>query len=512
MENKLIAQWAEKLGWSEDWLRRLLALLIGSIAVLGFSPYDFPLATLLALVVLWSLWSTAKNWQQGAIEGFAFGVGFFGYGISWLGISLAIYGGVPFGATWLVVLLFVLLLSLFVSLVGILAVWSFHAFPKALWALLLVPSFWVGAEWLRVMTWDGFPWLLVGYSHTDTWLAGWAPLGGTLAVSFAVSLSAGLLWLLLRSIQWFPVALAFGLFWSFSGYLSNLSWVEPKGEATPVALVHGQISERIKWNADALMPILHAYQQASEPFLADAKVIVWPETAIPAFLDSVMPALDALNLATDEAKTQLVTGVALREDTIAGRKYFNSIAALDGSLRYDKQHLVPFSEYYPGFSLLSAFAKLINMPMSQFSAGELDKVQPLARQQVGLAVCYEADFGVEMAIVTSRTDWWLVVSDDGWFYPSAMAGQHWQMTRLRARELGREVVRVTNQGYSGIARVSGKGDVVATPKDALAGHLMSVQAYTGETPYVRYRDMPLLMILSFSIVLVFMRWKRARWV
>lgn len=112
MENNVIAQWAEKLGWSTYGLRLVLALVIGSVAVLGFSPYDFPLATLMALVALWSLWSTASNWRQGAAEGMAFGVGFFGYGVSWLGISLAIYGGVPFGFTWLVVLLFVLLLSL----------------------------------------------------------------------------------------------------------------------------------------------------------------------------------------------------------------------------------------------------------------------------------------------------------------------------------------------------------------------------------------------------------------
>jgi len=103
MENNVIVQWAEKLGCSTYGLRLVLALVIGSVAVLGFSPYDFPLATLVALVALWSLWSTASSWRQGAAEGMAFGVGFFGYGVSWLGISLAIYGGVPFGFTWLVV-------------------------------------------------------------------------------------------------------------------------------------------------------------------------------------------------------------------------------------------------------------------------------------------------------------------------------------------------------------------------------------------------------------------------
>ena len=71
-------------------------------------------------------------------------------------------------------------------------------------------------------------------------------------------------------------------------------------------------------------------------------------------------------------------------------------------------------------------------------------------------------------------------------------------------------MRVTNQGYSGVARVSGDSQLVATPTDGLAGHGVSVQAYSGETPYVRYRDMPLLMILSFSLALVFMRWKASK--
>jgi apolipoprotein N-acyltransferase len=148
------------------------------------------------------------------------------------------------------------------------------------------------------------------------------------------------------------------------------------------------------------------------------------------------------------------------------------------------------------------------MPMAQFSVGETPKVQTIAGSQVGLGVCYEADFGFEMAQVSQDVDWWLIVSDDGWFYPSAMAGQHWQMTRLRARELGREIVRVTNQGYTGVAHVDGSGTVVASPDSELAGHIVPVQSYSGLTPYVRWHDMPLLGLLSFVLALVLVRWRK----
>jgi apolipoprotein N-acyltransferase len=487
--------------------RLISALLLGSLAVFGFAPYDFPPATLLALVGLWLLLAGAAGWRQGLREGFAFGFGLFGFGISWMGVSLGLYGGVPMGFTWLVVLAFALFLALFVAVVGALAVVGRKLVSPFFWAVLWLPTLWVISEWLRVVIWAGFPWLLVGYAYTDSWLAGWAPIAGSLGVSFAVAMSAGLLVWMIQSKKWLLGALVYGIFWGLSGQLGQVTWVSPKSGPIAVGLVHGQIPETIKWDSRTLEYMLQAYQLASFPLLSQTKLIVWPETAIPTFLDSVMDDLHPIITKAHAADTTVITGVALREDSIAGRQYFNSIASLDGSLRYDKRHLVPFSEFYPGFSVLAAIAKWINMPMAQFSVGETPKVQPIGDSQVGLGVCYEADFGYEMASVSADTDWWLIVSDDGWFHPSAMAGQHWQMTRLRARELGREIVRVTNQGYTGVAHTDGTGTIAASPDDDLAGHIVKVQAYSGTTPYVRWHDMPLLAVLSFILALVLTRWR-----
>jgi apolipoprotein N-acyltransferase len=485
--------------------RLIVAVCLGSLAVLGFAPYDFAPATLLALVGFWWLLAHAIDWRQGLREGLAFGIGFFGFGISWMGVSLGIYGGVPLGFTWLIVLAFVLLLASFVAVSALISVVARDSLPPFVWAVFFLPALWVMSEWLRVIIWAGFPWLLVGYSHTDTWLAGWAPIAGTLGVSFAVAMSAGLMWWAISTKNVFKGVLFYGLFLGFSGQIGLIEWVTPKDDKQPIALVHGQVSEAIKWDRQALPALLEAYQRASYPLLSQAPLIVWSETAVPTFLDIALAQLQPIIEQATASNTMIITGTALREETIAGRQYFNSIASLDGSLRYDKRHLVPFSEYYPGFALLSAFAKLINMPMAQFSFGETAKVQTLGKHHVGFGVCYEADFGFEMAQVSQDVDWWLIVSDDGWFHPSAMAGQHWQMTRLRARELGREIVRVTNQGYTGVAHTDGSGTIAALPDDELAGHLVSVQPYTGSTPYVRWHDMPLLALLSFILALVLMR-------
>lgn len=488
--------------------RALLALALGSITVLGFAPVSIPLATLLAMVAMWGLWSTASSGKQAALEGFAFGFGLFGYGINWLGISLSIYGGVPFGVAWLMVLIFVVTLAGFVALLGVLAHFSYRVLPQSAWAVLALPVLWVFIEWLRTVLWSGFPWLLVGYSHTDTWLLGWAPILGTLGVSLVVAISAGLLWLLVRTQQWMPIAISFGLLWAASGYLSHHTWVTPEGEAKPIAVVHGHLSETQRWQEEELLPTIRLYQRESEPFIGKVDAIIWPETAIPTFLHRVMPALAQFRDQASAQGTQVVVGAATKQEDLSGVHYYNSLLSLDGQFHYDKQHLVPFSEFYPAFSLLSAVADYIGMPMAQFSVGQQTPVQTLANQSVGVAICYEADFGHEMAQHTAATDWWLVVSDDGWFYPSHMAAQHWQMTRLRAVELGREIVRVTNQGYTGVVGVDATQRIAALPSDALAAKLVDVQAYRGETPFVRFGHLPLILLFSFTFAWIGMSWRR----
>ncbi len=54
-----------------------------------------------------------------------------------------------------------------------------------------LPAMFVLGEWLRGWLFTGFGWLGAGYSQTDSWLMGYAPLGGILAMSSRCSSSAG---------------------------------------------------------------------------------------------------------------------------------------------------------------------------------------------------------------------------------------------------------------------------------------------------------------------------------
>jgi apolipoprotein N-acyltransferase len=89
-----------------------------------------------------------------------------------------------------------------------------------------------------------------------------------------------------------------------------------------------------------------------------------------------------------------------------------------------------------------------------------------------------------------------------------MAEQHWQIVRLHAIALGRDIARVTNLGITGVAQANGANQIVANPIDVMEAKIVKVQSYQGDTFYGQWQDMPILGIISFILALALMRQKR----
>ena len=71
---------------------------------------------------------------------------------------------------------------------------SFCPVGRARWKSLgALPGLFVLIEWLRGWFLTGFGWLSPGYSQTESWLAGFAPILGVLGVGWAVLVLAGAL-------------------------------------------------------------------------------------------------------------------------------------------------------------------------------------------------------------------------------------------------------------------------------------------------------------------------------
>ena len=495
---------------------RTLAALLGSASVLAFAPANlFPLiwASFGGIFLLLDQ-AASRNLRatEGALLGGLFGFGLFISGVSWIYVSLSVFGGMPMAVAAVATTLFCLAMSLYPALAG--ALFVRFAPHDELRRGLFFAALWTLAEWLRGWVLTGFPWLAAGYSQTPpSPLAGFAPLLGVYGISFLTVLSSVLI--ALAGKRWFSgpgnfcklsawirtcpamPLMAFGLILAVGQALQEVRWTTPSGEPVSVALLQGNIAQDLKWRPEKFSESLRPYYQLARDH--PAQLTILPETALPAFLEQIpQEYLDELRALAARKNGDMLFGVATGE---AGA-YANAAISIgrSGEQRYFKSHLVPFGETIPpGFAWFMAMARI---PMSDFTPGP--RTQPpmiLGDQRVALNICYEDAFGEE--IIRSLPDATLLVniSNVAWFGDSLAPAQHLQIARIRALETGRTMLRATNTGMTAI--IGPDGHITeALPPFRRAALQAEVRGYSGATPYVRSGNLPVvfgcLLLLAFA--------------
>ncbi|MBI3433382.1 MAG: apolipoprotein N-acyltransferase [Hydrogenophilales bacterium] len=473
----------------------LLSLLAGALAVAGFAPFGLWPLPVLSLAVLFGQLSRTPSVRAGFLTGFAWGLGFFLTGVSWVFVSLWVYGGMPVWLAGFATFLFCAFLALFPAMVGALqARWPD---ARALKLMLLIPLVWSVTEWSRGWIFTGFPWLILGYSQVPNGpLAGYAPLVGVYGISFLLSLSAGLLaWGAtargpLAPRAWAAAAIvALGV---GGQALHGVQWTTPNGAPTTVALLQGNIPQDMKWRPEKTRATLETYARMAAA--SPAQLIVLPETALPLF-ESELP--DAYRAGLDALGRQnggdVLTGLPTGSPDGA---YYNSVVSFGSApgQRYSKVHLVPFGEYIPLKAVWGWVIEVLHIPLSDFARGAVDQ-RPLAigGQRVAADICYEDAFGEEIIRQLPQASVLINVSNLAWFGDSLAPWQHAQMSQMRALETGRMMLRATNTGLTAI--IDAKGHVLASLPLFTAGSLSGeIQGYAGSTPYVRWGNAPVLML------------------
>jgi apolipoprotein N-acyltransferase len=358
-------------------------------------------------------------------------------------------------------------------------------------ALLAFPASWTLFEWLRGWIFTGVSWLALGYSQIDSPLAGFAPVLGTYGVSFLTALCAGSLVVAISGSRKDRLAGGLALVCALGlGQLAKqIDWTSAQGAPLKVALLQGNIPQDLKFQPDRYAATLATYKRLIE--VSQGQLIVLPETAIPRFLDAVDPRYlkDIAQIAV-ERRADVLIGVPIRDPE--GR-YFNSVISVGASpsQRYDKSHLVPFGEFVPpGFGWI---VKTFAIPLSDFSLGpENPKPLALAGQLVAPNICWEDAFGEEIIRQLPEATMLVNVSNVAWFGDSLAPAQHLQISRMRAIEAGRAMLRATNTGMTAI--IDPRGKVVARLPQFTEGILEGeVRGYAGATPYVKLGNTPIVL-------------------
>lgn len=475
-----------------------LALPVGASVSLAFAPFGWWPVAIIATAYLFALWQDATP-ARAARSGFLFTAGTFLAGTYWLYHSVYEIGHAPMVLTLLVIGIIAAVMGGYTALLGYVISRWIRVQGVLRW-LLLLPSAIAALEWFRGWFLSGFPWLALGYTQTDAPLASIAPLGGVYAVSFAVALSAGALvaFLFGNSRARIAAGSIVVAVWILGFALWNREWTQPTGAPVTVAIVQGAIPQEMKLDQSQFEHILEVYQTLTQPHLG-ANIIVWPESALAVPVDMLGGFLGPQWDAAKRSGSTLVLG-QLRRDPRRD-VYYNAVLALgDEPQWYAKRRLVPLSEFFPLPEFMRNWLKGMDLPYSGFEAGgDSQPALDAAGQKLGVTICYEDSYASDQLAVLKSATLLVNVTNDAWFGDTTAAHQHLQISRMRALEAGRAMLRAANDGISAI--IGPDGRVTATLPRFQPGVLTgSVQPRIGLTPYARFGNWPVI-VLSLAVLI-----------
>jgi apolipoprotein N-acyltransferase len=498
-------------------LAMLAALLLGAATVFSFAPFGASALPALTLAGLFALWQPVASPRRAFVLGFAFGLGLFVAGVSWVYVALSTFGDMPEPVAALGTAGFCAYLALFPGLAGWIAARTTAAgsVPR----LIVAAAAWTLSEWLRGWLLSGFGWLSVGYAQVDAPLAGFAPVGGVLLPGFFLALTAA--WIAgaiaefdSRRRQMLISAAALAIVWVCGITLMRVDWSTPVGEPTTVSLVQGNIGEEFKFVPSYREKTLAIYSDLVER--SRGRLIVLPESALPMFADEVAPEyVEQLRSAAKRNDGDLLLGLFYFEQGTGtdDDRYFNSVVSVGTSPTqvYRKHHLVPFGETIP---LKSVFGWLIHsvlsIPLADQTPGPAYQ-QPfaVAGQRLAVNICYEDAFGNELDGRAADATLLVNFTNDAWYGHSLAAEQHEQIAAMRALETARPMLRATNTGITSIIDHHGveRSRLPWFTRGILEG---TIAGREGLTPYVRFGDALVVALALLVITTTLLSARRAR--
>lgn len=498
--------------------RALLAIGSGVALALSFPDYNLSLLAWIAVGML-VLASARARPAESLLYGFLHGIFFYPVCLPWIAVVIKQYGDVdPWTSAGVVGLIGVaggIVCSIFS--------WSVaYASRRSLaLACVLAPFLWVTLEFLRThLPYIGFPWNLTGYAATGSLaLLQITPLTGIYGLTFVIAAYSSLVaYAVLAGTEraWKTAILTTAL---LILVVAGGRYLVPKTQPRFIAhLVQTNFPQSEHYPPDWLQAHAGELDELESISVEAARktpgLIVWPEVPAPFSLQEPLFAQRASRIARDAAADFLVGVVDWKRDAQGHWLASNSAVLFNASgqriFTYDKIHLVPFGEYVPLRQWIKFAGRLTAdiadfTPGTDYRVGNLPGIEtyvPSAGPKFGVFICYEAIFPDEIREFAAKGAQLLInVSNDGWFGRSAAPEQHLMMSRVRAVESRRWLLRDTNNGYTQV--IDPYGRTVASLATDIRGELDAPYDFRSDlTPYARFGDWFCWLCVIMSIVMV----------
>ena len=488
---------------------KLSSIVLGAILPFGFAPFSFYFLSLVSVTGALLIWRYLEL-KAAAKCGFLYGFSAFLVGAYWITISVGTFGGAP---AWLAMIVMLGLVSLMAFYFAVLAYYvakfSKNINSNLLW-VLAIAALWTLMEWFRSWVLTGFPWLNMGYLSLDTPMAGYAPLGGVYFCTF--------LWLMFIAVilnfnkvdktqKVISLVFVLGIFF-LGGVFAKHNYTQDFQAAKSFALIQGGVSQDQKWLPEQLPRTMELYAKLSVEN-SEVDLMLWPEVAIPALRSNVVPYFNALKARIGSDTVFLMGGLERRFNQEGEKEDFNSLFLVDEHFNtpqeqvYFKSHLVPYGEYFPLPNFVRQWLCAMNLPCNNITSGAKNQ-KPIAVNgtQYGTFICYEDAYTNRVNAMLPQANILINITNDAWFGGSMAPHQHLQVTRMRALETERPILRATNNGIT--ALIDKKGNIVKTVEQFKPQVLRgTVQGVKGATPFVMLGNW-MIVGMCFGI-LIFVR-------
>ncbi|MBZ5645983.1 MAG: apolipoprotein N-acyltransferase [Acidobacteriia bacterium] len=456
---------------------------------------------------------------QGFLLGYLSGIIWYAGSCSWVFDVMHIYGGLSVPVALGILILYCLYLALYHAAFGlVLAILLRRSGDNLGRVLALVPCLWVAVELARTRI-SGFSWDVLGTAQVDNIpLTGIATVTGVYGLSFGIALvnsafAAAFLLPPVRRRLMLVASVAAAV--SLQAGVLALPPAEPTTHTARLVQANVPILEGGAWSLQYFQKTVSELSAVSEqpapsPQPPQPRLIVWPESPTPFFLNDPMFQHAIMAVASETGSYVLVGSIGVRSSPGRQRpsELLNSAALMSPAGqwvgRYDKVHLVPFGEYVPFKSLLR-FAQSLMKETGDFSPGTERTVFTLNGHKLGVFICYESVFPDEIRIFAARgAEVFLNISNDGWFGDTGAPYQHLNMARMRAIENRRWLLRGTNSGITGAIDPYGRMVTRAPRHERIA--IDVPYAYRSDTTfYTRHGDLFAYLCAIIVMVALFVR-------
>jgi apolipoprotein N-acyltransferase len=447
------------------WIRsvRFLMLLCGALLVLTFPDANLEFLAWFGLVPGLVLIIRSPTAREGGVRAWWLGAGYLIAALYWMapeigpGVLLvaAVFGvlWVPFGV----------------------AVWKLLrpplTWPRALAALVVVPSCWLLTEWLRSWQALGGPWAVFGASQWQhPAVLALAAVGGVWLVSVALVMANVAIVLAIESLPRVGPAVVPGATWRaglaalgvaavlasvLAGPLAfALTPASPAVRQATVAMVQPGVLSNVSLREHASETLTAALSQGGTLGGAQPDLIVWGESSIAE--DLTLPKSAALLSQIEALSARDGADILVSQDATAPGKGHEKWAVLVGPSGikgiYIKTRLVPFGEYIPFRQQLGWLTRISKAASSNMFPGTGAQVLQATDGQgrplpIGVLICFESAFP-DMSRVDTDLGAQLIVyqSATSTFQGTWGPDQHASLAAVRAAETGRPVVQAALTG------------------------------------------------------------------